>query len=603
MIVTRISSILSSLILPFLMFGFCSSVYAGPDPTPTDWLPQFTKVGFNGNDVVFSDGNLHIRLPNRQFGNTPRMQINNLVEKTNSFEEKVTACTIPTEILSKYPRQYKPAEIWLCDLPNRIWYATTGYCGESDDEPDVNQGHLYSYSPTSGDIVQYPGFLPECAELIGLLRINNLLVGITYYQSEYSQSAGDVITLDLSNSKARPEVLSNPNPTGAVVGISPYDKQCDCLWFATEKGIERFVINRGQWEQRYFDYEITPDNKFALTLSSRQPNDNKMWLGRVLYNYPIEDLRGFSEAWNQSTVLESSDSRIRTSSQLIPFYLSAAELSKKWKESWKFGELIWMASVPQGKENIKLLRAFIEKQLKQPMNLNHSWAVISRAKQLGIDHAQELESVYFDRLLADYFIRPRPNYSSHAISQIFNHPEYLPKLMDYYLNHLITFEVEGYFLDQAGSYRSWASYSTISETINKGSERLAHRLQLLDMCSKSETPRDESKLMEILQARLETDAQAKHMNDPHVGTRDDKCIDASFYWIGYGGADQVHNRTDLMLATAAAHRKYAPLILEALNRRYSTSFKNIEEWKLWWNSNSPTKKSMGSPISRPVSRE
>jgi hypothetical protein len=128
----------------------------------------------------------------------------------------------------------------------------------------------------------------------------------------------------------------------------------------------------------------------------------------------------------------------------------------------------------------------------------------------------------------------------------------------------------------------------MASTIDAGLKRMKHRSDLFQMCAMDETPRNENKLLAILQARLETDAQAKLTNE--AGRGEHNCINASFYWIGYGGADQVLRRTDLMLATAAARKEYAPLILEALNRRYATSFDNVDKWRLWWNSNSPTSK-------------
>lgn len=584
-------SILRQLMLLLLLFVFLGSAYAGPDPTPTDWLPQFSKISFDGDDVVFGDGYSQIRLLNRQFGNLLGAQLNNFVEKQNSYVPKVAACSIPDAVLSKYPSQYRPAEIWLCDLPHRIWYATAGYCGESDDEPDVNQGHLFSYSPASGAITQYPGFLPECSELAGLVQINNLLVGMTYFQSEYSQSAGNVVILDLANSKAPPKVLRNPHATGAIVGISPYDKQCDCLWFATEKGIERLVINSGQWEQRYFDYEITPDNKFTLTLSPKQPNEEHMWLGRTLYNFPIEDLRGFSKAWSQSPVLVNSDSRLRASSFLLPYYIAAIERTKDWEKDWTYSELMRLVALHQDPDSKPAARAFIERMLQQPTRLSRKGEVMSAAKRLGVD-AKSLESAYFNDLLTEYFSGSKTKYSHEkdVVRYAFEHPEYLPKLRDYYQTHTIAIEIEDSFLDTAKAYRMWQGYSVMASTIDAGLKRMKHRFDLFDMCALNETPRDEKKLLAILQARLETDAQAKLTNEP--GRGEHNCVNASFYWINYGGPDQVRRRIDLMLATAAEHKEYSLIIFEALNRKYSTSSKDIDEWRRWWNSYTPPTNSL-----------
>ena len=48
--------------------GFCSCVYAGADPAPTDWLPQFTKINVDGGDIVFDAGISQLRLSNGQLG-------------------------------------------------------------------------------------------------------------------------------------------------------------------------------------------------------------------------------------------------------------------------------------------------------------------------------------------------------------------------------------------------------------------------------------------------------------------------------------------------------------------------------------------------------
>jgi hypothetical protein len=433
--------------------------------------------------------------------------------------------------------------------------------------------------------------LPKCAELAGLVRVNNLLVAVTIYQGEYGQGAGDVIILDLGNLKATPKVLKNPKPTGAVVGMSPYDKQCGCLWFATEEGIERLTVSNGKWEQRYFDFEISQENRLVLTLSPQKTDETKMWLGRVIHNYPIEDLRGFIKAWNQSPAPQYAE-RPRIGPLLLPFYIAAVERAEEWKNDWTYSELVRVVAAHQDSESRNLVRNMFEKQIKQPMSMNKRWEIISKAKLFNVEHAQEMEDTYFDRLLPAYFIRQRPDYSNHTISLFFEHPEYLPKLMDFYKTHLLTFEVEKYFLDEVSSHTLWMQYDIVSDAIIRGNERLEQRLRLLDMCEKNETPSAENKLLAILQARLETDSQAKLMNDPSVDSRENQCINASFYWISYGGSEQVRRRTELMLATAAEHKEYSLIILEALNRKYATPYKDIDEWRRWWNSYTPPTNSL-----------
>ncbi len=581
---------LRQLIVLLLLFGPCSGAYAGADPAPTDWLPIFHKISFDGNDTIFDAGDTQIRLPNGQLSSSTSSPINTLSERHHSYAPKTKACSVPQDVLSKYRNEYRPSEIWYCDLPEKIWFASGGYCGEGDDDPKSNQGHLYSYTPTRGEVVQYPGFLPKCAELAGLERVGNLLVAVTIYQGEYGQGAGDVIILDLGNQKAPPKVWKNPEPTGAVVGMSAYDKQCDCLWFATTEGIERLTVSNGKWEQRYFDFAVSPDNRLVLTLSPQKPNDAKMWMGRVMYNFPIEDLRGFAKAWDQSPAPQYAE-HPRTGLLLLPFYVAAIERTKDWEKDWTYGELMRLVAMHQDPESKPAARAFIEIMLKQPTKLSRKGELMSAAKRLGVD-AKSLEVAYFNDLLVEYFSGSKTKYShdKDVVRYAFEHPEYLPRLRDYYQTHMIAFEIEDSFLDTAKSYSMWQGYSVMASAIDAGLKRMKHRSDLFHMCALNETPRNENELLAILQARLETDAQAKLTNEP--GRGEHNCIDASFYWISWGGPDQVRRRIDLMLATAAEHKEYSLIIFEALNRKYATPYTNVEEWRRWWNSYTPPANSL-----------
>ncbi len=259
----HVVSILRWFLLPMLLFGLWQEAYSGPDPTPTDWLPQFDKVRFDGHDVIFDAGITQIRLRNGQWDNATGSPINTMVEKQDKFVPRSTECSVPEKVLSRYKNKNISAGVMYCDLPERVWFATKGYCGEGDDHPEYNQGHLYSFLPKSGEVREYLGFLPKCAELAGMELIDSQLVIATLYQEEYSKVAGQVLIYDLDHVEAPPKMLTNPHPTGAVVGMSRYDKQCDCLWFATLEGIERLTIGNGEWEQRYFDYEISLDNKWG----------------------------------------------------------------------------------------------------------------------------------------------------------------------------------------------------------------------------------------------------------------------------------------------------------------------------------------------------
>jgi len=582
-----IVTLLRWFLLPMFLIAFWRGAYAGADPTPTDWLPQFNKVRFEGQDVIFDAGVTQIRLRDGKWSNASGLPINTMVEKQNLFSPRNTECSVPQEVLSRYKNEYKPTEVMYCELPGRIWFATGGYCGEGDDDPGYNQGRLYSFMPMSGEVREYPGFLPKCAELAGLERIGNQLILVTVYQEEYSLGSGQVLIYDLDHVKAPPKVLTNPHPSGAVIGMSSYDKQCDCLWFATLEGIERLTVGNGKWERRYLDYEISPDNKFLPTVSPIKPSAEKMWLGRVLYRYPIEDVRGFVSAWNHSPASEYDNPRIGP--LMLPFYISAIERTNEGWSDWHFAELMNDIAAHKDNESQVMIRAQIEKLLKQPMNLSRRKEVISSAKKFGIADARKLEDEYFDSLMNDYFIRPRSSssYGSDAVRISFEQPEYLPKLRDYYLTHTITFDVEDAFLDRVKQYSSWPGYEIMATAVEQGRNRYEYRQGLLRKCGALRSSREvdptraKNELITILQARLETDTQAIFMNDLNLnGTG--SCIDASRYWIYGRDKAQFRARTDLMVDVAETNKKFVQNILEILNFRYSTNYNNLEEWKKWW---------------------
>ncbi len=589
MVFSKVASAIRHSLLPLFLLGLWESAHAGPEPTPTDWIPRFTEVRIEGRDIVFDAGITRIRLADGQFGKPTSTPINNLVEHPSKYTPKNAACSIPKEVLSHYKSQYNSPEILLCDLPDRVWFATGGYCGEGDDEPALNQGSLYSYSTATGEVTSYPGTLPKCAEVGELARANNRLVAVTLYQEEYSQSAGEVIILDLENIKAPPRRISNPRPTGAVVGMSVYDKQCDCVWFATETGIERLTIGSGEWQQQYFDYVITADNHLALTLSPTAPRSDRMWLGRVLYNYPIENLREFIKGWAQSPAQQYSE-HPRVGPVLLPYYIAAAETAKQREKDWPYSELVRIVAMHKDNESKATVRAFIEEQLKQTNSLSRRGEAFSIATYFNIQYPQALSDRYFDDLLADYFSRYEGNSSSRndVVRISFENPELLPKLKAYYLTHPVTFDVEKDFLDRMAQYSSWPAYASMAEMVNARNKRIKRQYELLDMCNRAaffSNDRSDQQLVRILDARLETDAQAtftiRKRNNPNSTSVEDGCIRGSEWWLA--APDNVRpQRVTQLLNVSDKRKEYKPLVLEILNKRFGTSFTSLEEWQRWW---------------------
>lgn len=584
MVVTANIVMLRSLLLTVLLIGLWKGAYAQSYSTPTDWIPQFGTIRFDGQDVVFDADAASIRLRNGQWRGMSSLPINTMVQKQNVFVQRNMGCYVPYEILSRYgAKGFKEAAILHCELPEKIWFATSGYCGGSGDDPKANQGRLYSYFPGSGKVLEYPGFLPRCASLAGSVRVNNKLLAVTLYRG-IPRSPGQVMIFDLAHPEAPPKVIANPKPTGAVVGISAYERQCDCLWFATTEGIERLTIGKRKWERRYLDYKITTDNRLLLTLSIKKPSAEKMWLGRILYNYPIGDLRGFMTAWEQSPV-PAHPGYPRTGSLLLPFYIAAIERTQEGWDDGSFGELMRIVAAHQDSEGKEVVRDLIEKLLKQPMNLSRRQEVISSAKIFGVNRVKEFEAAFFDDLMIEYFSGLRPNHhsSGDAVRLSFKNPEYLPKLRDYYLTHMLTYDVEKYFLDSAYQYRHWPGYDIVAAAVDKGLKQTGHRLQLLNMCNNNLFG-DESKLLTILRARLETDAQAKltreKRNDSPATWPESACINASRLWI-YGDEEKVRARALLMLEAAAKHKEFSPIVLEILNYKFGVRFRDIEDWMHW----------------------
>lgn len=605
------ASILRFLLLSLLLLAISTGAYAGADPTPTDWLPSFAKITLDGGDVIFDAKFAQIRLRNSHWEGSSSLPIDMLKQKENTFTPRVAACSVPDDVLHRYENGYGHISVVTCELPERIWFASGGYCGEGDDDPLDNQGQLYSFEPASGKVQEYRGLLQKCAEVAGMARIGSKLVLATVYQGEYAVGAGKVLLFDLNDVKVSPKDLTNPHRTGPVVAMSTYDRRCDCLWFATEQGIERLKLSDGKWEQRYLDYAITSANQFVLTLSREKPSDQKMWLGRLLYSYPIEDLYGFVTAWNNSPATEYDSPR--TDPLLLSFYFAAIERTKEGWTDWSFSGLMNIIAAYKDYESKVKIRAFLEKMLKEPMNLSRRKAVVYKAEQFSVQNAKNQENSYFDDLLKNYFSGKNPDhsYDTDAVQIAFEHPEYLSKLSDYYLIHPLAFRVEDSFIERVSQYSMWKDYAVIAPAIVNGRKRYNHRLELLNFCARMESKPDEN-LLPILQARFETDAQAvlsmeknhlvsrssiggnplpdtlarfesdTHTKASNFSSKETSCIDASYYWINFGGAAQLRRRIEFMLGLVEKHKELTPIVLDVLNYKFATRSQSVEGWKTWW---------------------
>ena len=206
---------------------------------------------------------------------------------------------------------------------------------------------------------------------------------------------------------------------------------------------------------------------------------------------------------------------------------------------------------------------------------------MSKAEQLGVQNARDLQNLYFDDLLKSNYSGSEVNHSSDTdpVAIAFEQPEYLPRLRDYYLTHPFAFYVEGYFIGRVKQYSLWYGFSLIAPAIEAGQKRYDHRIELLNRCARLDWTLD-GNLLPILQARLETDVQAK------LSTKNSSlssgCIAPSYRWLNYGGTAQLRRRVEFMLALIEKHTELSPVALDVLNDKFSTRSKNIEGWKSWW---------------------
>ncbi len=304
-----------------------------------------------------------------------------------------------------------------------------------------------------------------------------------------------------------------------------------------------------------------------------------MWLGRILYRYPIENIRGFVSAWNRSPA--SVDDSPRIGPLMLPFYIAAIKRTQEDWSDWHFNELMRAIAAHQNRKSRATVRALIEKLLMQPLNLSRRKEVISSAKKFGDAGAGKLEGKYFDALLNDYFIRPIANRTNNndAVDITFHQPKYLRKLRNYYLKHTMTFDVEEFFLGRVKQYSGWPGYDIMAPAVEQGRKRNEYRQGLLRKCMEMR-PLSDDKLLPILQARLETDAQAKFQSDPSRN-RWGSCIDASLYWIN-GDEATIKARAALMLAAAEKNKKFSRIVLEVLNYKFEKNFNSLKKWESWW---------------------
>jgi hypothetical protein len=73
-----------------------------------------------------------------------------------------------------------------------------------------------------------------------------------------------------------------------------------------------------------------------------------------------------------------------------------------------------------------------------------------------------------------------------------------------------------------------------------------------------------------------------NLRDYQYSSMETSCIDASYYWINFGGTAQLRRRIEFMLGLAEKHQELTPVVLDVLNYKFATRSQSIEGWKSWW---------------------
>jgi len=176
------------LIICAVMIG---DALAGAEPTELDQFSSYQQLSIQGHDVVLQ-GN--IRMPNGNWDSLLNSELNNK-EIQKQRPSSPLSCSVPLQTLKDYSLNKNgvatgsppDAGTLYCDT-DKIWFASTAYCGEGDDNNNESgQAYLHSFDIHTGKVTTYQNFIPRCESISSLVRIGNEMWATTYFQGEYEK--------------------------------------------------------------------------------------------------------------------------------------------------------------------------------------------------------------------------------------------------------------------------------------------------------------------------------------------------------------------------------------------------------------------------------
>lgn len=563
---------LYALLVWLALFG---NAIAGAEPTPIDQFPTIQIIEFSGNDIVFEN---RYQINNGNWDTWSGPFLDNKDVNQYTPKARVLACSIPEDV----QRKYSEAQVIYCDS-DRVWFATSGYCEESQND----QGVLYSYAPKTGAVSEYTGFIPKCNAFPSVTRIGNTLWATSVTPGEYGPGGGEVLIFDLSVRQAIAKRPPAHKFTGTPFYAIAYQPEYGYVWVATTRGIDRFSLKEQKWDQRYFDIEITANNKLKLILAKQAPPTRRLWLAYHLYFQPIEDMNGFARAWGKINAKELDKEWLSvpyTHTTLLPYYIAALQtMDEKWNDYGYVNLLRLIASHEDGSAQI---RALLVKLNAQPMSQIRRSAVVELSAKYGLGGAGKSMGDHFESLMQDYFTRGTGLLTMCEFA--FKNVQYLPRLNEYYLTHNLLVETNNYFLDDC--IRSHSSFPSaplllpsVVKALNQGdggkpievnsreARSLTAMCAIFNHYAKEDWRRPEL-VWPILKARSKSKADFAQKGYGRA------CVSAS-YWIT--------NRAtgiDELLAGVDVHPELKQMAIDVLGEVTGKKFQGIPEWKEWWGS-------------------
>ncbi len=180
---------------------------------------------------------------------------------------------------------------------------------------------MFSYLSSTGEVIEYSGFIPDCESVIGAVRVEAEIWFALVRDGEWGPYDGSGILIYDVHTKEkkhmRPEGLSS-----AVIYAIAHQPDRNAVWLTTQWGIERYSVSTKTWERRYFKPMAAPDNKLTTALVKRRPDIGEMWMLYHLQLFSIRDREGFARTW-RSLGLEFTGEELPVpirNDKLLPYY-------------------------------------------------------------------------------------------------------------------------------------------------------------------------------------------------------------------------------------------------------------------------------------------